>query len=174
MLSTVIRLPSNASVLADHDKPWGRRVTSSLVLPVNFVFEITTQFQTSLGLNLKPLHFMNSTDSNTCGTPHYFAVIVVNEATTFLSHVVMPGDLLLKVNDIDLCGPAEIFDFDSCTRTITAAKLPRTLRFFRHNGSTSHSLNIAEIKLAMSETIVPRYKVQNSNGVTICFAIYHL
>ena len=152
--STVIRLQSSTTVLPDHDKPWARRVHMCQVLPVNFIFEITTQFHSPLGLNLKPLHFMHTT-ANQHGTK-YYAVLLVVEATSFLAQVVLPGDLLLKVNEIELCSEADVFDFDSCTRAIMTAKGSRTLRFFRPNGSASHSLSVAELRLAVSPEAVPR------------------
>ncbi len=133
---------------AEVSRPWSKRIFGSQVLAANFTFDITFPHQNSLGLNLKP-HFI--TASQFCGNNMHFGALVVFDVTSFLSQLVFPGDLLIRVNDVNLCGPSDSFDFDAATKSITNAKSPRVLRFFRPNGSPSNSLCSAELKLALTE-----------------------
>lgn len=127
-------------------KFWAMRHSSVFVPTSGFCYDITFPHQQSLGLNLRPQHIMYGQVSGAM----FLGCLAVVDASAFLSTIVCPGDLLLRVNDIELFASGDVFDFDKMTRVITGAAVPRTVRFYRP--SDAPLLCPAELQLALKIT----------------------
>jgi hypothetical protein len=124
---------------------WHRDVASYQTVSTAFTYDITFPHQNSLGLNLKPYYVSYSSG----GLHKTIGCLLVIDATPFLASIIAPGDLIIRINNISLPLPCDVFDFDAATRAITSAKAPRTIRFLRPYGVT-RLISPAEIMLFMS------------------------
>mmetsp|Transcript_9726 Transcript_9726/g.14658 ORF Transcript_9726/g.14658 Transcript_9726/m.14658 type:complete len:828 (+) Transcript_9726:64-2547(+) len=138
--------PPRASIT----RAWNKRIQSSYTPSSSFCYEITFPHQNSLGLNLKPRSIYYSCGG---GTKHMGALVVV-DATSLLSTIVYPGDIILRINDMNLTDIGESFSFDTCTSRITSTKPPRCVRFLRPLGPY-HTLSAAELGVSLG--LSPNY-----------------
>lgn len=136
-----------------------KEVQSYQMLSSSFCFEIIFPHQNSLGLNLKP-HAISYSSS---GGFKSIGCLLVIDASAFLSSILSPGDIILRINDINLCQTGDKFDFDMATKAITSAKAPRNVRFLRSYG-LNYSLSPAEIMLHMTNN-----GVHNNSSPTSLF-----
>ena len=138
-------------------KSWIQRQSSAFVQTCGFCYDITFPHQQSLGLNLRPQHIMYSEGSGAM----FLGCLAVVDASAFLSTIVCPGDILLRVNDIELYASGDVFDFDKMTRVITSAAVPRTVRFLR--SSDTPLLCPAELELALKITPAASLNIVQNN-----------
>lgn len=134
----------------DISRRWMDRVSSSFALSAAFTYEVTFPTQQSLGINLKVHGISYSAGS---GGRILGCCIVVETINTKIASIILPGDILLKVNGASLLGsPKEGFDFDKVTQLISTAPSPRTIKILRPAGiSPNFCISPAEIFLLHAE-----------------------
>jgi len=91
---------------------WRDRCSSAYTQSVSFVYEVTFNHQNSLGLNLKS-HFIPFALG---ASKKQLGCLMVVESNPTLGVIVRPGDMLVKVNNIDLASANTAFNFDVATK----------------------------------------------------------
>jgi hypothetical protein len=162
---------SFANLIAANTMPWPERTQSAFSISTAFSYEISFPHQNSLGLNLKPLSltYPLGSGSRTIGC------LTIVDATPFLASVIMPGDILVRINSTELALPGHLFDFEKATKAITSAEPPRVLRFIRPSGP-GIAPSIAETTAMLHESSpTARFQVVlNGNGALQTLQLVHI
>ncbi len=110
-----------------YEQSWAERTMTSYTPAVSFVYEISFSHTHSLGLNLKPVFIPYAIGL----AKRSLGCLMVVETNEKLGTIVRPGDILIKVNRLELVQPFGVFSFDQNTRSITQESAPRVVRFIR-------------------------------------------
>lgn len=134
MITPMVLSSGFPSAKAEFNRRWFERTSTSYLPSASFSYEITFQYQNSLGLNLKPYAINYSIG----GGGRYIGCCVVMDALNApIATIVQPGDILLKINESSLLmNQIEGFSFETITKIIAASTTPRTIRFMRPAGSS--------------------------------------
>lgn len=145
----------------DYKRRFVERAASLFTPSATFAYDITFPFQHALGLNLTP-HFLQYSSQG--GKRVLGCCIVVEALNAALNSLVLPGDILLKINDICLLGSsADGFNFDNVTKLIQNASVPRVIRFMRPAGSSVNLLpSPVEAQLLAEGSPLARFIMANS------------
>eukprot|EP01041_Mallomonas_annulata_P005322 gene5322-10646_t len=143
-------ITDNGPPMQDIHRPWTDRLMTCFQPTASFAYEITFPHQNSLGLNLTPFYVSNSVE----GPGNGLGCLLVIDSTPFLSTIVHPGDILLKVNDCELVTGSDTFSFKEATIQVTKATAPRTLRFMRP-GNRYNKFSPVELKLLSQDSYQP-------------------
>ncbi len=127
VITASLVMPANFPIASPNLLPWVDRTQISSTILSAFCYEISFPFQTSLGLNLKPHSIMFP---NAAGH-QFLGCLTIVDVIQFLSAIIHPGDILLRINDTNLINYGHAFDFEATTRAITTASTPRVLRLMR-------------------------------------------
>ena len=106
----------NITIGADYsfNTPWKEAVFSAFTQTTSFAYEVTFNHQNSLGLNLKSHCIPYALGSS----KRQFGSLLVVEANA-LGTIIRPGDLLIKVNKIELASGDMTFNFENATRYVS-------------------------------------------------------
>jgi hypothetical protein len=124
---------------------WTEKVFCSYIPSVSFSYEVTFPSPIIKYIKLKIQQLLGS-------NLHYCAI---TEVKTFLTEVLQPGDILLKINDSPLLSErygSGVFDNTTVSNLLTNCSLPCTLRIMRTGGtSTNFKPSSSEIILLESD-----------------------